>query len=295
MHPRFFPNELHFWQFEGIPAYGSMLALGFLAALWVAIRLARRSGLHPDRIWDMWMGCLLAGIFGGRAWFVLQNLHEFRTEDGGFDVLGLFEMWNGGLVYYGGLLGALVFVCIYVAVTRLRPGRVLDVIAPPAALGLGFGRIGCYLNGCCWGKVCDLPWAVRFPEVAYTVGDAVRPSPAFEHHLRCGLVSRSDGWSLPVHPTQLYALAANWIVFGVLMLYFPRRRAPGQVASLFILLYAGQRFAIEFYRGDKAPLALGLTLAQLTSLGMMAVGLAVFLFLQFRSRSSSRSPAEAKP
>lgn len=292
MHPRFFPEHLHFGPFEGIPAYGTMLALGFLAALWVALRLARRVGLHPDRIWDLWIACLLGGIAGARIWFVVQFSEEFFT-DGKFDVLGLFRMWNGGLVYYGGFLGALVASGIYMAVTRTKPGQVFDAVTAPVALGLGFGRVGCFLNGCCWGQVCKLPWAVRFPNVTYTIDGIARHSLAFEQQRYAGLVGATDAWSLPVHPTQLYAMAANWIIFAILILHFRRRKARGEMLPLFLVLYGAQRFIVEFFRGDNYPAALGLSLAQFTSIGMFVAGLMAFLILRLRLRSHPEAAADS--
>jgi len=283
MHPRFFPNLLHFGPFEGIPAYGAMLALGFLVALRVAIVLAKRSGVHPDRLWDLWVGCLLGGIVGARIWYIVQFFEEFRTPSGGVNIAGFFKMWNGGLVFYGGFVGAFVVALIYIIVTRLRPGQVFDVLCPGVALGLGFGRVGCFLNGCCWGKPADLPWAVSFPEVAYTVGGAAHPSPAFVQHLCWGLVQKGWGASMPVHPTQLYAMAANWVAFVLLLVFFRHRKAHGEVTSLFLCLYGMQRFAVEFFRGDKGPFALGLTLAQWTSLAAVIVGLVAFIILRARS------------
>ena len=283
MHPRFFPNLLHFGPFEGIPAYGAMLALGFLVALRVAIALAKKSGVHPDRLWDLWVGCLLGGIVGSRIWYIAQFFEEFRTPSGGVNIAGFFKMWNGGLVFYGGFIGALVVAVVYIAVTRLRLGQVLDVLAPGVAVGLGIGRVGCFLNGCCWGKPTDLPWGVSFPEVAYTVGGTAHSSPTFMQHLYFGIVQKGWGASMPVHPTQLYAMAANWSIFLLLFVFFPHRKAHGEVASLLLFLYGIQRFVVEFFRGDKMPFALGLTLAQWTSLASLAVGLVAFIILRARS------------
>ena len=135
-----------------IHSYGVMAMIGFLAALFVARWRARRAGLLPDEITDLCVWALLAGIVGSRIAYILQNTdYFFDTRRPGWSVFDLFKIWEGGLVFYGGLIGAMAVTLLLLRARKLKVLPVLDVLAPSLALGQAFGRIGCYLHGCCYG------------------------------------------------------------------------------------------------------------------------------------------------
>lgn len=143
-----------------IKSYGFMMVAGFLAALWMARRRCRRLREDPQHITNFAAYALLAGVIGARAMHVLHNWSDYRH-----DLKGIFAIWSGGLEFLGGLGLAMLVMLIYFKIKKLPILRFLDILAPAAMLGLAFGRVGCLLNGCCFGAPCELPWAIRFPAV----------------------------------------------------------------------------------------------------------------------------------
>ena len=215
----------------GLPiyGYGMMVLIGFLAGYVFVLRGVKREGISPDRVQDLPVWMVLSGLIGARIFYFIQF---YDAEFSGGNWLEVFKIWKGGLVFYGGMvLGAVAFLG-YCRRYRLPPLPMLDVMAPAMALGLGFGRIGCFLNGCCWGKTCDAGFAlaVQFPAGSPPAGaDQVSP------------------W---VHPTQLYSSANAFLLALVLWAVWRRRPAPGTVSGLFLALYGTSRFVLEGIRGD---------------------------------------------
>ena len=202
--------------------YGALLAIGFLAGVALARHEAKREGIDPDRIVDLGFYLLVSSIIGARLFYVITAPEAFR--DNPIDIL---KFWQGGLVFYGGFLGAVLAAVIYVKWHGLNAGQVADATAPAIALGQTFGRLGCFFAGCCYGTSCDLPWAVTFrhPETLAPPG-------------------------VPLHPTQLYSAAANLLIFLLLWGGRKRKRYAGQLFSFYLLLYGLSRFAVEGFRGD---------------------------------------------
>lgn len=269
-----------------IHAFGVMAAAGFLAALWVALERGRREKLPEPVIWDVWTASLLGGIVGARLFYAIQYWRFFAEHP-----REILAVWKGGLVWYGGVAGAVVAVLCYLRRRRQPVLPVFDAVSPASIVGLAFGRIGCFLNGCCFGRPTDLPWGVSFPRYGGAEGFhtalARQFSPPFAYQVeRLGLDPRLDA-SLPVHPTQLYSVVAALVVFLLLTAYYPRRRRPGEVFWLMLVLYGSARFLIEFARTNDAVL-LGLTLPQVMSVVLVPAGLALLI----RSRRGADAPAE---
>jgi phosphatidylglycerol:prolipoprotein diacylglycerol transferase len=137
--------------------FGMMLCLAFFAGSWLLQRLARREGLDVDRLMDLALWLFIGGIIGARLLFLVLNRKQFSGP------LDFFKFWQGGIVFYGGVVAAVPVFMFYTRRFKLPAMRVLDVIAPAVALGIGIGRFGCLMNGCCWGKPTDVPWAITFP------------------------------------------------------------------------------------------------------------------------------------
>lgn len=249
--------------------YGMMLFLAFLATMNLASRVARREKLDPDVIYDMALTVFIGGLVGARLFYVLQywGVRVHRIVD-------VFKVWEGGIVLYGSVIGgaAAFFLFRIIRPFPLRP--YLDVVAPSLALGVAIGRMGCFLNGCCFGDVCNLPWAVSFPE----------PSPPWQSHAASHLIGSNAHWSLPVHPTQLYSVADGLILCVLLLAYFPIRRRDGEVMALLMVTYPVTRVLIEYLRSDERIFFAGMTISQNISLGLLACGLAFWYAL-------SRMPA----
>ena len=261
-----------------IPIFGFGVALfvAFLAASWLATRVCRREGLDPDRVVaDMGLWMFLAGLLGARLFFVVQNLRDFQNP------LDLLKIWQGGLVFYGSVVGAVLVFVFYTRRHRLPVWQVLDVFAPATALGIGVGRFGCLLNGCCWGKPAELPWSIRFPAQSLPWQDQVLH----------GWIASDVGQSLPVHPTQLYMALDGFILLALVLAFFPYRRRNGDAMALLMVGYGVGRFAIEFLRGDVPPLADGLTISQNISLLLFAGGIALWCYLRYQPSAARAVPA----
>ena len=237
--------------------YGIMVAVAFLLGLWTASRRAPQSGINGERIVDVGPWLILGAILGARTFYVVSY---WREEFAGKPISEIFMIQHGGLVFYGGLLGASLASIIYVRVRALPLWKVADILAPSIALGYVFGRIGCLFNGCCYGRVCDLPWAIRFPS---------------EHETR----------GQPVHPTQIYDSLLNLGLYLALAWLYRRKKFDGQVFAVYLMGYAVTRSFVEIFRGDYPAehLYRGLTPAHLLSIGIFAAGAIVFWLLQRRS------------
>lgn len=251
------PELLHIGPLT-VHSYGVMLALAVLVGLTVARREAVRQGYDGDAFLELSVYLIIAGLFGSRVLYVLLAWPSFAG-----DPLAVLRVWEPGLSYYGAIgLGALL--AIWFARRRgWRFGRLGDVLALGVAAGYPVARIGCFLNGCCYGKPATVPWAVAFP---------------------------FDG--IPRHPTQLYSLALGLLIFGVL--WWRRRRAapPGYLMWLYFLLYAAYRFVMDFWRVS-LPGVGGLTLTQMAALPIMATAVAALVYLK-RGRSERDAAEQSK-
>jgi phosphatidylglycerol:prolipoprotein diacylglycerol transferase len=237
--------------------YGLLVALGFLAALVVVMRGARREGLPPEAVLDLAFVAILAAIVGSRLLYVLFNLRDYLG-----DPLRVFKVWEGGLIFHGGLLLAIP-ACLYVVRRSRLPAWVTaDVFAPAIALGQAIGRVGCFAAGCCYGAPWDPPFCVTF-----TNPESLAPL------------------NVPLFPSQLFAFASGIVVFGVLVAYRARRRAAGQVFWLYLVLASAARLAEDAFRGTEAKSAIlpWLSATQAISLGLGLV--ALLLFVTFGRRA----------
>lgn len=234
--------------------FGVCIALAFLAGMWTAARRAPQAGISAEAITDLivpWL--LLGGILGARAMFVTTYWREEFAEK---PITEIFMIQRGGLVFYGGLIGASLAVVIFARIKKLPLWKLADILAPSIALGSVFGRIGCLLNGCCYGRACELPWAIPHP------------------------VNQS-----PIHPTQIYDSLLNLALYIGLVWFFRRRKFDGQVFAVFLMCYAITRSTVELFRGDysDAHLHSGLTPAHLLSIGIFVTGGVLFAVLRNRS------------
>lgn len=236
--------------FGVIKSYGLLLALSFGAGLWLSIRRGRPRGLASETVMDLVFGVLVWSIIGVRLFYVLTHAADFRPW------YRAFYIWDGGLTLYGGILLATAAVWVMTRRRRIPFLTIADVFAPGVALGIGLTRIGCFLAGCCHGHPTSCGLGVTFPAEA----------PA----------SRVFG-PLPVHPSQLYASAAGFAIFGLLLLLERRFRFRGAVFGLFLVLYGAARFAEDFtrYYAPDQIWVLGWTNNQWISAALVLAGAAV--------------------
>ncbi len=205
----------------GLPSYGTMLVISFIVALFLVKREARKHNIAPVLIENLAFWLMVGVIIGGRLLYVLFHLSEFK------DVISIFEIWNGGMMFFGGFIGAFVAGAIYVMKQKLSLTLLSDIVSPSIALGESFTRIGCFLNGCCFGLPTDLPWGVHFP----------RGSFAYHAGLDCS-----------IHPTQLYSSLFGLLLFFFLQKMLHRPHRQGEVFSYFLIVYGGFRFGVDFVR-----------------------------------------------
>ena len=244
----------------GLPlhTYGLCMAVGFFLAWKLVERLSGRTDLS-----NLVFILLFSGIAGGR----IAHVIEYWGEGFGNDPFKIFKVWEGGLVFYGGLLGAIAAFVIWSVFSR-RTFRdtveIADALALGVPLGHAFGRIGCFCYGCCWGHPSLSAFAVRFP----------LHSPAGE--------ARPDmlvGKSVPLLPVQLFEAAALLALLAVLVYVYRRHRdAIGRTVGAYLTGYGVIRFALEFLRDDDRPDLAGLSSAQLMSIILFALGLAAILY-----------------
>lgn len=265
-----------------VPAYGSFLMLGMLLAVWASRRHAGRLGLRTPEVFDLGLLLVACGVLAAHLLHVA--LHPEVYLGGGWraSLVRMATVWRGGLVYYGGLLGGLAALALWARRRRLPVADVMDFVAPLGALGLATTRMGCFLNGCCFGRPSALPWAVSYPP----------GSPAQQAQAGFGLVAAGAA-GLPVHPVQLYELVVAAALFVWLRRRFPRRRFAGEVVALFGMGYGAWRLVAETLRADSPAWAPGLvpwTTMQSWSVGLIAVSAAGLALAARRRRRPLAAP-----
>ncbi|MEW6230065.1 MAG: prolipoprotein diacylglyceryl transferase [Bacillota bacterium] len=218
-------------------SYGFLLACAFVIGTILGVREARRRGVNPDKVIDLALYVCIAGIIGSRVLFVLLDIPTYFQ-----DPVKIINLRDGGLSFQGGLASAILVGIWFCRREKINPWVMADVAAPLIPLGYALVRVGCLLNGCCYGLPTDLPWAL-----AARAGDET---------LR--------------HPTQLYAAVLSLVIFAILFRLRNHKRFPGYLMFLYVGLYSISRFIVEIFRD--VPRMIGpLSIAQLTSI-LLAFG-----------------------
>jgi phosphatidylglycerol:prolipoprotein diacylglycerol transferase len=241
----------------GLRSYGAAMALAFLVAIVLGARAARRQAVGVGNWLDLCFGLLVSSIVGSRLLFVLVNAPTYvqqcfygpgagaqRTATRLLvDCTRALHVWEGGLVYFGGLLAATGFALYFCRRRELSFLKVADLAIPLVALGHAIGRLGCFAAGCCYGRACSTAVGVRFPP----------QSLVYQELQQRGIVAAGAPLTPPLHPTQLYEVAVELCLFFFLSWYSSRRRrCHGQTLALYALLYAPARMLIELLRADPA-------------------------------------------
>jgi phosphatidylglycerol:prolipoprotein diacylglycerol transferase len=300
---------------EPVPAYFVMLVIGFAIATIVAARLAQRQGLDREVVIDLALLSLIMGVVGARVlhviadgyfwdyvhlctdpsaviWRSVANVAECRDLGGRWDAgachavtrdcFAWAEFWNGGLAYYGGLIFGTGAGIAFLRRERFPVGKGIDIVGAVIPLGIFFGRLGCFLGGCCFGLPSHARFAVKFP------GGSAASYEQFES----GLLADKNLPSLPVHPTQLYEAFGCLLIAAWLLLYVhPRKRFDGQVLLQFLGAYAVLRFVIEYFRADDRGAIFGLSTSQ--AIGLLIAVACAAAWRPLARWSRSRTPAFA--
>jgi len=258
--------------------YGVFIGIGFLVSFGLLMKLKKYASLTTDQVYNISMIALFAGVIGARLFYVIQ----FRDQFSGRGLFAILNVHEGGLVFYGGFILAFTAECIYAKWPTVRhilglkekkpagdggdrPRRdisllaLLDVLGPAMALAHAFGRISCFMQGCCFGKPAPngFPLAVQFPQ----------GSPAAYRY-----PSLLTGGSEPVYPVQLFESAGNLLMCAILLLLLRKRKYAGTVGGVYLILYGVMRFLIEFMRGDHTDSILGLTPSQFIAVALAIPG-----------------------
>jgi phosphatidylglycerol:prolipoprotein diacylglycerol transferase len=237
-----------------VHTYGLLIAVGLALGITLGAREARRRGLDVGRVLDFAFWATVAGLLGSRVAYALVNLGAFAracvgpaAEPRGLlrvlsDCTRVVQVWEGGLVFYGGIVGAALVAVVFARRERWSFWTLGDVFAPGVAVGHALGRLGCFAAGCCFGKLSG-PWGVAFPA----------GSVAFDELGSAGALAPGASFTPPLHPTQLYEAGGELVIFALLLALRPRLRArPGALVLLYGALYATLRFVVELFRGDFA-------------------------------------------
>jgi len=260
------------WKFHGIElhSYGLLLAVAFLLGIQIFVARARARGLPEEPMQALSLWLLVLAIAGGRALFVLTHWSEYAA-----DPLAIVRLWEGGLILYGGYLAAITGGIVFLRRRGLPVWRVGDAAAPSMALGVAIGRLGCFMNGCCFGLPTALPWGVRFP--AESTASYTFPGAA-------------------LHPSQVYLSGASFLLFVTLLAFDRTRRFDGWLFWTYIALDAIFRFLIDFTRYYDASGAIGsigtlsFNMNQIVS-GFLILTSVVMLAILGRRREAPVAPA----
>lgn len=240
--------------------YGLFVGLGFLTAVLVSSHRGKKYNIKPEQMSDLFFIILVFAITGARVLYVVINFSDFSGH-----LIDIFKIWNGGLVFYGGFIAALVAAVVYIRRQGLLMWQTGDIIAPGIALGHAIGRLGCFSAGCCYGKQCSLPWAVTF-----TNPHSLAPL------------------GLPLQPTQLYSVLSNFSIFLILLWIDKRKKFNGMVFWCYILLYGIFRSIIEIFRGDPRGHFLFFQFLSVSQgIGLIMAVIAVFMLFHLSGNNES--------
>ena len=250
-----------------IHTYGLLLALAFIAGIWLASRNASRAGINPDSIWNLGLIIIFSALVGAKLLLFISDASYYWANPR--EIFSLATLRSSG-VYYGGLLLALAASAWFLHRTKLPGWKVADITAPGIALGQAIGRLGCLSAGCCYGKPTHLPWGITFTN-EYSYENVGVPL------------------NVPLHPTQLYESLGAFLLFLYLMRRLAGKHFPGQIILEYLMLYAGLRFVIEFFRDDERGFVLNGLLSTSQFIGIITIlcSVAVFVYLRRRSHEAT--------
>jgi phosphatidylglycerol:prolipoprotein diacylglycerol transferase len=296
-----------------IYGYGLMLVIGFFLATELAKYLARHKGLNPEIFVNAALLGLVLGVVGARLSDVLENLSSFTRSDRTVwqNFFAMINVSSGGLTYYGGFLLAFPALIAYAIYKRVPLRMGMDIMAPCLMVGLGIGRVGCFLNGCCYGAETNVPWAVQFPygsnpyvdefhhsygtsalketppaDLMYEDHDyvALKPADAIRHDAKLMADARKV-WSNPVHPAQLYSTVTALLLAAMLVAYLTLPHAPGRVFALMCIFEGLTRFILELLRVEP-PVIGDFSLSMV--IGLVVIGIGVILWFAFGAAAPER-------
>jgi len=252
-----------------IRAYGLCMAVGFLCSWQLALYLCKKTKQTLPDLTSLLTWIMFSAVLGARLAYVIEHWQaEFAHNP-----LAIVRIDQGGLMFYGGLIAAFIPLLAYTWFFKVPFFVIGDLAASVIALGHAFGRLGCFMHGCCFGKLSTCACAVSFPQ----------GSPAWYEQVNAGLISATAPSSLPVLPSQLVESGGNLVVFLILFFLYPsQHHKRGFISGLYLILYAILRFNVEYLRGDPRYAVGPLSISQTISIGMVLLGLTFILLAQIK-------------
>ena len=242
--------------------YGIMAAIGFVSALLMLSLNRKHADMTNDQISDIALYGMLGGILGARTFYVIQFWEQFK-----YNLIEIVRIDHGGLVFYGGLICSTIVIMGFCLIKKIRILNVLDIFAPALCIGHAFGRIGCFINGCCFGKPSDFFLAVKYPEGSV-------PCKAYPE--------------MSLHPVQLYEAFSN-VILAVIFYFLIKKLKPGQTASIYLVTYGILRFCLELFRGDHKNFIFGIfTPAQFIGILIVIMGICLYAYSSRKSAGTEK-------
>lgn len=236
-----------------IHSYGLLIGIGFLVAVFVAERRAPKNGMDPDAVVAFGLYCAVTGILGAKILYCIVNWKEFLQHP-------LQLMGTDGLVVYGGIIGGILCAVIYCKIKKSNFWDYFDLVLPSVALAQGFGRMGCFMAGCCYGEETHAWYGIAFTHSNYAPNN------------------------VKLIPTQLISSAGMFCFAFLLFWYATKAKKAGQVGAAYLVLYSVGRFLVEFLRGDLVRGSVGnLSTSQFISIFIFVAGIVIWLL---RAKSS---------
>lgn len=286
-----------------VHTYGAMYVSGLLLGMFVAFRQAKRDGKYHEDILDFGFWALVGALIGARILFIIVESHYYFVEQPfteipkiGISIPTIFALWKGGFVFWGGAVGGTIALLVFCHKRRIPLGQMADYCAPGLAIGHALGRIGCVAGGCCYGRavyhldqvghvIADAPFAIAYPEGSIAYGALLESASGQTLDLMTKLHT-----TLPLFPVQLVESAANVVIFFILMALIPLKRAHGQLALTYLILYSLMRAVTETFRGDSARgfvIDNVLSTSQFISLVVSILALIMIVMLSRRVRTTT--------
>lgn len=239
-----------------VHGYGLMIAIGIIVALLVAEKRAAKLGMNTDYVYTATFLIAIIGFLGGKLMFMIVEWRQTIVDP-------LAMLKGNGFVVYGGIITGFITALVYCHMKKISFPEYADLLTPCVAIAQGFGRIGCFMAGCCYGRPTNSWIGVIFKNSPYAPN------------------------GVKVIPTQLFSSAGDFLIFLLLSLYSKKRKTPGQVTAMYFILYSIGRFIIEIFRNDDRGMVGNLSTAQFTGIFMLVCGLVAFIILQNRKVSGS--------
>lgn len=258
-----------------IPIFGVMAVIAFLIGFYIVRRESKKEGIPIQKIESLAFWILIGVLIGGRMWYVIEIWNYYKQNIG-----EIFKFWEGGLVFYGGFIGGFIGVLLYIRISKLDFNKTSDIFAIALPLVLAIGRIGCFLNGCCFGKETESFIGICFPKKWFP--------PPYVSQLERNLINISAEKSLPAIPTQIISALLLLLIFVIILLIKRKKPYNGFLFHLFLGLYGIKRFTIDFFRyyEGNALIFKYLSLSQILSIILIIIS-AVFITLNILHKRKS--------